>query len=143
MATTNMGISKQPDDVVLKTSLMLYTPQDGRQDRAGPQNNTVQQVMRSWMNTVTPARIEAKFGKGPDGIGNVLWIELGHEVETQERLGRGVANGGHGPQGVLDSLRASPCICPDEVSQVLRVKASKLGQGLCGQDIKQMLLRLE
>ena len=68
-------------------------------------------MMHVSRDTVTPARVEAKLGKGPDGIGDVLRIELGHEVEAQvccalqERLGRSVANSGHGPQGVLDSLR--------------------------------------
>ncbi len=68
-------------------------------------------MMRVFRKPVKPARIEAKLGKGPDGIGDVLWVELGHEVEAQvcralqERLGRSVADGGHGPQGVLNSLR--------------------------------------
>lgn len=37
----------------------------------------------------------------------------------------------------------SPCICPDEVGKVLWVEACELRQRLRGQDIKQMLLRLE
>lgn len=61
--------------------------------------------------TVRPARVEAKLGKGPDGIGNVLGVKLGDEVEAQvcrplqEWLSWGVAYGGHRPQCVLDSLR--------------------------------------
>lgn len=58
-----------------------------------------------------PARVKAKLGKGPDGVGNVLGVELGDEVQAQvcrplqERFRRGVAYGGHSPQCVLDSLR--------------------------------------
>ena len=50
-----------------------------------------------------PARIEAKLGKGPDSVGNVLRVELGDEAQAevcsalQEGLGWGVPNGSHGP----------------------------------------------
>ncbi len=30
-----------------------------------------------------PARVEAKFGKGPNGVGNVLGVELGDEIEAE------------------------------------------------------------
>ena len=37
----------------------------------------------------------------------------------------------------------SPCICPDEVGKVLWIEACELRQSLRGEDIQQMLLRLE